>query len=294
MDRRAVLTMMLSGAAFAAAPGRAQTAQVPVVLGQVGLSFYAVTGAVVQEVLERLGHRVEVREGAHEVIFPVVGRGEVDLLAAAWLPKGHATYWERYGDQALELAVLYDDARFFWGVPDYVPADLVRSVEDLAKPEVAARMERTIQGIGPGAGITVFSLQMMKEYGLEQAGYTFRTGTAADWIGAFERGAAERRWVILPTWQPQFLNQAYRIRPLEEPKGLLGTVDRAVLVAHKGFPAKVPPRTVAVLRRISLGVPAVTAMDHAVNVDKKTPREAARAWMAANAAVVEGWFRDGS
>ena len=83
--------------------------------------------------------------------------------------------------------------RFFWGVPDYVPADLVRSVEDLAKPEVAGRMERTIQGIGPGAGITVFSLQMMKAYGLEQAGYTFRTGTTADWVGAFERGVAERR-----------------------------------------------------------------------------------------------------
>lgn len=283
---------MALGAAAAVAPVQAQTTQPPVVLGQVGLSFYAVTGAVIQDVLERLGHPVEVREGAHEVIFPLLGRGEVDLLAAAWLPKGHAAYWERYGDQAIQLAVLYDDARFFWGVPDYVPADLVRSVEDLAKPEVAGRMERTIQGIGPGAGITVFSLQMMKAYGLEQAGYTFRTGTTADWVGAFERGVAERRWVVLPTWQPQFLNQAYNIRPLEEPKGLLGALDRAVLVAHKEFPSKVPPRTLTVLRRISLGVPAVTAMDYAVNVEKKTPREAARIWMAANHAVVEDWFKD--
>ena len=46
--------------------------------------------------------------------------------------------------------------------------------------------------------------------------------------------------MVLPTWQPQFLNQAYNIRPLEEPKGLLGTLDRAVLVAHKEFPSKVP------------------------------------------------------
>ena len=45
-----------------------------VTLGQVSLSFYAVTGAVVQEVLERLGHRVEVRQGLHEEIFPHSGR----------------------------------------------------------------------------------------------------------------------------------------------------------------------------------------------------------------------------
>ena len=29
-------------------------------LGQIGISFYAVTGGVIQEVLERLGHTVEV------------------------------------------------------------------------------------------------------------------------------------------------------------------------------------------------------------------------------------------
>ena len=34
-------------------------------------------------------------------------------------------------------------------------------------------------------------------------------------------------------------------------------------------------------------------MDYAVNVEKKTPREAARIWMAANHAVVEDWFKDG-
>jgi hypothetical protein len=38
----------------------------PIILGQVSLSFYAVTGAVVHEVLKRLGHSVEVRQGPHE------------------------------------------------------------------------------------------------------------------------------------------------------------------------------------------------------------------------------------
>ncbi len=49
----------------------------PIVLGQVYLSFDAVTGAVLHEVLERLGHRVEVREGPHEQVFPLLGQGVI-------------------------------------------------------------------------------------------------------------------------------------------------------------------------------------------------------------------------
>ena len=72
-------------------PGQADERAGKVVVGQISLSFYAVTGAIVQQVLERLGHTVEIVEGSHGQIFPRLGAGEVDLLVAAWLPYGHAT-----------------------------------------------------------------------------------------------------------------------------------------------------------------------------------------------------------
>jgi len=265
-------------------------AEQTVVLGQIKLSFYAVTGAVIQRVLERLGHTVEVREGPHEEIFPMLGRGEVDLLAAAWLPEAHATYWTRYKDQALELATLYEGAHLFWGVPAYVPEAAVKSVEDLVKPEVVAKMTKTIQGIGPGSGLMIASRKMMVEYGLEKAGYKLLTGTGQDMATAAARAIAEQRWVVIPLWTPQYLNKAYPIRPLLEPKGLLGGMNKGVLVAHKDFPGKVPPRTVETLRRIHLGLEAVAEMDYLVNVEKKTPLEAARAWMDKNPAIVESWI----
>jgi len=37
----------------------------PIKLGQVSLSFYAVTGGIVQHVLEKEGYTVEVIEGSH-------------------------------------------------------------------------------------------------------------------------------------------------------------------------------------------------------------------------------------
>ena len=194
------------------APSRAGEGTGKVVLGQISLSFYAVTGAVVREVLERLGHSVEVVQGSHAQIFPRLGAGEVDLLVAAWLPHGHATYWERYGAQAEVLAVLYEGARFAWMVPEYVPASLVAQVDDLKKPEVLARMEKTIQGTGRDSGNMMVSADVMRDYGLEAAGYRLRPGTLTEFHGNYDRAIAARVWFVMPLWFPHFINRVRDMR----------------------------------------------------------------------------------
>lgn len=252
------------------------------VLGQVNLSFYAVTGAVVREVLEALGHEVEVREGSHPEIYPMLGAGEVDLLAASWLPNAHRLYWERYGDRAVRLATLYEGAKFFWAVPSYVPEEEISSVADLTRPEVAERMEKTITGVGKGSGLVIASERMMDEYGLTEAGYGLAVADQGGWVGALEEAVAARRWIAHPLWRPQFLNRAHDLRPLAEPKDLLGGEDRAVLVARKGFAQEFPPETVAALRGIRLGLAGVEKMDFRVNVEGASIGEAAKGWMEKN------------
>lgn len=271
------------GLAHAAGPG-------PVVLGQVSLSFYAVTGAVVQEVLERLGHTVELRSGLHEDMFPLLGEGKIDLMAAVWLPEGHAAYWKRYGGDAVVVATLYEGARFFWAVPSYVPAGEVAALPDLARPGVAGRMAKTIQGIGAGAGITTLSQKAVAAYGLDAAGYGLRPGTSAEWLGACRDGLERRQWFVFPTWTPQYLNKDGRLRPLRDPQGILGGVNHGVLVAPRARLQALPERTRSVLARIDLGLDAVTEMDAAVNVGGATAREAARAWMARKPAAVAAWM----
>jgi glycine betaine/proline transport system substrate-binding protein len=288
ISRRSLLTMAAATAFGVAAPEAVQM-QRPLILGQVSLSFYAVTGAVVQEILEQLGHRVEVREGPHEEIFPLLGTAAVDVMAAAWLPEGHAAYWSRYGARAMEIATLYEGARFFWAVPGYVPVNDVASIADLARPSVARRMTTLIQSIGSGATITRVSQTAVDEYGLAPAGYLVRSGTPAEWTAAYQAALAERRWMVFPTWAPQYLNRRGELRPLDDPRGVLRGVNRGVLVAPRARFKALPQRTRQVLSRISLGLDGVTDMDWAVNVDQQAPREAARMWMRANSARVAAW-----
>ena len=65
-------------------------------------------------------------------------------------------------------------------------------MSDLTKPEVVAKMKSDIQGINPGAGITRFSIKMMDEYSLTEAGYRFHTGTEEDCFTAFEKAVENK------------------------------------------------------------------------------------------------------
>jgi glycine betaine/proline transport system substrate-binding protein len=286
-----LIAVWLSGSllAFPAASALSQDPG-PIKLGQIGLSFYAVTAGVVQDVLEQLGHTVEVTQGSHGQIFPKLGAGEVDLLVAAWLPHGHAVYWEQYGPKAEQLATLYEGARFEWMVPAYVPQSAVASVFDLRKPEVQARMEKVIQGTGRDSGNMMLSTEVMKAYGLESAGYRLQPGNLGEFYGAYDRHIAAQRWFVMPLWWPHYINRVGNMRPLTEPKGLLGPPSNGTLVAGRHWVERAPARTLEVLRRMHLGLDGVAHMDYLVNVEKKQPREAARAWMQQNARIVEGWF----
>jgi glycine betaine/proline transport system substrate-binding protein len=97
------------------------------------------------------------------------------------------------------------------------PENEVSSIADLAKPSVAKFMSRTIQGIGIGATITTNSQKAVREYGLDVLGYTLRPGTPAEWTGAYDKAVAEKKWIVVPTWAPQYLSRDGKLRPLQDP-----------------------------------------------------------------------------
>jgi glycine betaine/proline transport system substrate-binding protein len=231
-----------------------------------------------------------VHKGSHSEVYPMLGSGEIDLFVAAWLPHAHAKYWNEYKDSTARVTVLFDDAKLFWAVPDYVPATQVRSVADLARPEVAEEMQKVIRGTGPDSGLMIGSRKIFEEYALGSAGYQLVPGKAADWIANFNENYSAKKWFVMPLWQPQYLNKAARLRILEEPKGLLGGTDEAWLVAHKDLEGKIDRYTWGVLKRISLSVRAVTEMDYMVNVQKMSARDAARHWVATHADTLQYWL----
>ncbi|MEM8493637.1 MAG: glycine betaine ABC transporter substrate-binding protein [Pseudomonadota bacterium] len=229
-------------------------------LGHIGLSFHEASALEVARVLGRHGHETTFRSAPHEAAFEMLARGDVDLLAAAWLPSSHQVYLEPILDDVEKLTVLYEPY-CIWGVPDYVPESDVAEIADLLREPAKIRMSRLIQGINPGAGISRFSVQMIKDYALDIAGYEFRGGSEEDCFGRFERAYALGDWVVIPHWHPQYLHNRYSIRALQEPMGLLGNQDEATLIVRKDAKEKIGAQALAELSRFHIGNSRLSALE---------------------------------
>ena len=82
---------------------------------------------------------------------PAARRRRAARVRQRWLPGGHEAYWRQIEDDVVQVSQLCDGARFFWAVPDYVPADQVAALPGLVRPEVTERMATlVVQGTTPG------------------------------------------------------------------------------------------------------------------------------------------------
>ncbi|MFI9269844.1 glycine betaine ABC transporter substrate-binding protein [Kitasatospora sp. NPDC052896] len=250
-----------------------------ITVGNIALSFHRAAAAVTRRVLEAHGHQVNGIEAPHEQLFRLQAAGEVDVLVSAWLPSSHDTYLSGYRDRVQVLAPHYHPY-CVWAVPPYVPAEAVREVADLTRPEVVDRMTLAIDGINPGAGISRFSARMVTEYGLDRFGYTFTPGTESGFITRVERGIADEEWFVIPLWRPQYLNRLHRLRPIADPRHLLGTVDAASPVIRRAALDLIHPDAVSRLDTLHLGNDGVEELDTLINADGLTPLQAADRYLA--------------
>jgi glycine betaine/proline transport system substrate-binding protein len=229
-------------------------------VGHIDLSFHDATAREVERVLGAHGHRIARSAAPHEEMFQRMAVGDVDVLVSAWLPASHGAYLAPFEDEVRKVTVLYEPY-CLWGVPDSVPEDAVAEVADLLRAPATERMERLIQGINPGAGISRFSEAIVQQYGLDAAGYQFKTGTEAECFGRFEDAVADGRWVVIPLWQPQWLHHRYRIRELREPRGLLGGRDQATLLVRLDAEERIGAAALDELAKLHLGNARVSELD---------------------------------
>lgn len=254
-----------------------------ITLGVTDLSFHHVAASLVANVLRAMDFDVERIYSPHVDNFKKLKSGDVDMLASAWIPSSHGGYKADVETvmPVTELGLHYQPYAL-WGVPDYVPVAAVAAVTDLIKPDVLAKMNKRIQGITPGAGITRFSIKMMDKYGLSDAGYQFFTGTEDDCFSAFEQAVAKKEWLIVPLWKPQFLHYKYNIREIKDYQGLLGVVDRAVLLIRDDKKSLFSETQLQTLDALRFSNDIIAALDYQVCREHKSLDDVTKAWLISN------------
>ena len=251
------------------------------------LSFYAVQGAIVAEILRLSGRQCEVVPEFHDVAYPMLADGRIDLFVASWLPSGHAAFWKKYGQNAVQVGELFQDGRFFLGVPHVVAKDDVASIADLAGSD----LERNIVSIQPGADtLTNRANKALDDYGLRAHGFNIEGQPEADWARQATEMCREGQRFVLALWQPCFLNAHLDVRRLEDPFGSMGVSDTGWITANAEFVDDADPLLMALLQRISLSLSNIASADARVVIDGFAPERAASEWIERNNDKVQNWL----
>lgn len=87
---------------------------------------------VVAKVLEAQGFSVKVTPLDNAVMWSAVADGQADAMVAAWLPGTHASQFEAYGGDVVDLGPNLEGAKIGFVVPTYMDID---SIEDLTPAE---------------------------------------------------------------------------------------------------------------------------------------------------------------
>lgn len=151
----------------------------------------------------------------------------------SWQPETHADYMKKVRGDVVPLGILYTHARLGWAVPEYIPEETVSSIEDLNKDEVREKLDGTITGIDPGAGLTRLSKQAIEDYDLDD--YELQISSGAGMTAALERAVRRNDWIVVTAWSPHWMFGAYDLRYIDNPKGVLGSFERVVALARTGF-----------------------------------------------------------
>jgi len=243
-----------------------------------------ITKLAAQVIEDRLGQDVELIQTDIAPQYQGLASGDIDVMLMAWLPGTHEDYMEAVGSDIVSLGILYGYARLGWAVPAYIPEDELGSIADLADPDVRRKLNGTITGIDPGAGLTRLSQQAIEDYGLD--GYELQISSGAGMTAALARAIRRDEWIVVTGWSPHWKFGAHELRYLEDPEGTLGSFERVHAMARQGF-YQDNPEVALLLSRIHLDLDEL--QDAMFYAQENSYEEAVARFIEQHGNVIDYW-----
>ncbi|MBF4550247.1 glycine/betaine ABC transporter substrate-binding protein [Pseudoclavibacter sp. RFBJ3] len=170
-------------------------------------------------ILTEQGYDVELEYADPAPVYSGLSTGDYDLTLDTWLPVTHSDYVAEYGDDIVDLGAWNDEASLTIAVNEDSP---ITSLEELAGS--ADQFGNTIIGIEPGAGLTrVTQEDVIPGYGLE--GMNYQTSSTAAMLTELQTATNNGENIVVTLWRPHWAYDAFPVRDLEDPKGLLGDAE---------------------------------------------------------------------
>ena len=197
-----------------------------------GWSDSVATTYVAAEVIkQKLGYDVKLQAVATGIMWQGVATGKLDAMLSAWLPVTHGEYWSKNKDKVVDYGPNFKDAKIGLIVPEYVKA---KTIEDL---KTDTTFKNKIVGIDAGSGVMLKTDQAIKDYGLD---YKLQASSGAAMIAELTRAEEKQDSIAVTGWVPHWMFAKWKLRFLEDPKGVYGAAETVNSIGSKGLEKKAP------------------------------------------------------
>ncbi|MBF8756883.1 glycine betaine ABC transporter substrate-binding protein [Pseudomonas guariconensis] len=222
------------GTALVLAMSGAQAMAKEVSIGYVdGWSDSVATTYVAAEVIkQKLGYDVDLKPVATGIMWQGVATGKLDAMLSAWLPVTHGEYWGKNKDKVVDYGPNFRDAKIGLIVPEYVKAT---SIADLKTDE---SFKHKIVGIDAGSGVMLKTDQAIKDYALD--GYKLQASSGAAMTAELGRAYAKQQSIAVTGWVPHWMFAKWKLKFLEDPKGVYGAAETVNSIGSKELATKAP------------------------------------------------------
>jgi glycine betaine/proline transport system substrate-binding protein len=245
-----------------------------------GWSDSVATTFVASEIIkEKLGYDTKLMPVAAGIMWQGVATGKLDMMLSAWLPVTHGEYWAKNKDKVVDYGNNFKDAKIGLIVPEYVKA---KTVADLATDD---SFKKKIVGIDAGSGVMIKTDQAIKDYGLD---YKLVASSGAAMTAELARAEDKKESIAVTGWVPHWMFAKWKLRFLEDPKGVYGAAETVDSIGSKDLEKKAPD-VVAFLKKFQwASADEIGTVMLAVQNGEK-PEAAAKAWVAAHPDRVAQW-----
>ena len=284
-------TLLASVATLALASAAAAEGCDKVIFSDVGWTDITATTAATTLVLEALGYETETKVLSVPVTYTGLAEGDIDVFLGNWMPSMEA-----------DIAP-YRDA----GTVETVRANLEGAKYTLATNEAGAALGITdftkikdhkdalgaeIYGIEPGNDGNRLVLEAINspDYGMDgfELVESSEQGMLAEVASKTEAGEP----IVFLAWEPHPMNANFKLTYLTGGDALFGADFGAATIytnTRKGYVAECP-NTGKLLQNLVFSLQMENEIMSAISDAGEDPRDAAKAWLAANTGTWEPWL----
>lgn len=284
-------TLLASVATLALAGAVAAEGCDEIVFSDVGWTDITATTAATTLILEALGYETETKVLSVPVTYTGLAEGDIDVFLGNWMPSMEA-----------DIAP-YRDA----GTVDTVRANLEGAKYTLATNEHGAALGITdfanikdqkdalgaeIYGIEPGNDGNRLVLEAINSPDFGMDGFELVESSEQGMLAEVASKTEAGEPIVFLAWEPHPMNANFKLTYLTGGDALFGPDFGGATIytnTRKGYVAECP-NTGKLLENLVFTLPMENEIMGAILNDGADPRDAAKAWLAANTATWEPWL----